>query len=185
MSRSCHSRVPLPFVCFHHPQCLRLSVTSGCPLVSVHPPAEPLPVTSFHPIMSSITSQDTTSTISHSNSSTHEEDWDRSESDIQLDGDPRTPRNSVLFPAGKTPDSSPRKDSRRGDRTLSELLKHYAEKGTDCQFSQEEATRIADVLGQWVCSLLSPLALLVSAEQLNRRPLLPDKFGFLPLRGRR
>jgi hypothetical protein len=102
--------------------------------------------------MSSIASQDTTSTISHhSQDGIHEEDWDRSEPDIQPDGNLRTPRNSVLFPADGMPDMSPGKGVRRGSRTLSELLKLYAEKGTDCQFSQEEATRIADVLGQWVC----------------------------------
>jgi len=101
--------------------------------------------------MSSIASQDTTSTLSHhAHGSTNEEDWDRSEADIQLDGDLRTPRNSVLFPADGLPDLSPRKGGRRENRTLSELLKLHAEKGTDCQFSQEEATRIADVLGQWV-----------------------------------
>jgi len=106
--------------------------------------------------MSSIASQDTTSTISHhSHDSICEEDWDRSESDIQLDGNLRTPRNSVLFPADGVPDLSPKEDGRRGNRTLSELLKLYAEKGTDCKFSQEEATRIADVLGQWVRLFLS------------------------------
>ena len=103
------------------------------------------------------TSQDTSSTISHgSRGSIREEDWDRSEPDIQMDDDPRTPRNSVLFPADGMPDPSPRKGSRRENRTLSELLKLYAEKGTDCQLSQEEATRIADVLGQWVCLTSSP-----------------------------
>lgn len=102
-------------------------------------------------VMSSIASQDTASTISQrSHGSIHEEDWDRSESDIQPECDLRTPRNSVLFPADGMPDLSPRKGCRRGNRTLSELLKLYAEKGTDCKFSQEEATRIADVLGQWV-----------------------------------
>lgn len=100
--------------------------------------------------MSSIASQGITST------STHEEDWDRSESDIRVDGDPRTPKNSVRFPVDGTSDLSPRKGSRRGNRTLSDLLKLYAEKGTDCQFSQEEATRIADVLGQWINSGSSP-----------------------------
>ncbi|KAF9652281.1 hypothetical protein BDM02DRAFT_3109266 [Thelephora ganbajun] len=54
------------------------------------------------------------------------------------------------------PDLSPRKGGRRENRTLSELLKLYSEKGTDCQFSQEEATRIADVLGQWINSGSSP-----------------------------
>jgi hypothetical protein len=102
-------------------------------------------------------SQDTTSTILHdSHGSIHEEDWDRSEIDIQADGDLRTPRNSVLFPADGMLDSSPRKGGRRENRTLSELLKLYSEKGTDCQFSQEEATRIADVLGQWVSTNYSP-----------------------------
>ena len=99
--------------------------------------------------MSSIASKGTTST------STHEEDWDRSESNIQVDGDLRTPKNSVQFPIDGMSDLTPRKGGRRGNRTLSDLLKLYAEKGTDCQFSQEEATRIADVLGQWVCLCLS------------------------------
>ena len=97
------------------------------------------------------TSQDTTSTVSRdSHGSIHEEDWDRSELDIQMDGNLRTPRNSVLFPADGILDSSPRNGGRRENRTLSELLKLYSEKGTDCQLSQEEATRVADVLGQWV-----------------------------------
>ena len=142
----------LSFV-FLHPQRLRVSiaVTSGSPLVSVLPPSNPPLVAFSRPVMSSIASQDTTSSISHgSQGSIHEEDWDRSESDIQPDGDLRTPRNSVLFPADGITDLSPRKGGRRENRTLSELLKLYAEKGTDCQFSQEEATRIADVLGQWV-----------------------------------
>jgi len=101
--------------------------------------------------------QDTTSTILHdSHGSIHEEDWDRSELDIQTGGDLRTPRNSVLFPADGMLDSSPRKGGRRENRTLSELLKLYSEKGTDCQLSQEEATRVADVLGQWINSGPSP-----------------------------
>jgi len=158
------------------------------PATSSFPLLPPLPPPNHHQlrlVMSSIASQDTTSTLSHySHDSIHEEDWDRSESDIQLDGNPRTPRNSVLFPADGVPDLSPKKGGRRGNRTLSELLKLYAEKGTDSKFSQEEATRIADVLGQWVClppSRLFPPAL---AKRLKRRPLLLDKFGFLPLRGR-
>ncbi|KAF9788701.1 hypothetical protein BJ322DRAFT_1050552 [Thelephora terrestris] len=107
--------------------------------------------------MSTIASQATTSTLSHdSRDSTHEEDWDRSESNIQVDSGLRTPRNSVQFPVDGTSDLSPRKCGGRENRTLSELLKHYAEKGTDCQFSQEEATRIADVLGQWINSGSSP-----------------------------
>lgn len=109
--------------------------------------------------MSSIASQSTTSTLSHDpRGNTHEEDWDNSESDIQVDSNLRTPRNSVQFPADGRSDLSPRKGGRRENRTLSELLKQYAEKGTDCQFSPEEATRIADVLGQWVCLSMFQLA---------------------------
>lgn len=132
---------------------------------SVLPPSKPPPVTFLRTVMSS-TSQVTTVTTSHdSQRSIREEDWDRSESDVQMVGGPKTPRNSVLFPADGMPDASPRKGGRRENRTLSELLKLYAEKGTDCQLSQEEATRIADVLGQWVClSLISTLLFIRSAE---------------------
>ena len=131
--------------------------------------------------MSSVTSQHS-STISHdSQGSLHEEDWDRSESNIQISGDLRTPRNSVLFPVNGTPDSSPRKGGGRENRTLSDLLKLYAEKGTNCQLSQEEATRIADVLGQWVC--LSALIFSLRVHRGLTRPyFLTDKLGSLTLR---
>ena len=136
--------------------------------------------------MSSVASQDTASTTSpHSRGSIHEEDWDRSESEIQPDGDLRTPRNSVLFPADGGPDLSPRKGGRRGNRTLSELLKLYAEKGTDCQFSQEEATRIADVLGQWVRLPPFLLALRVSAEKPIRPLFIVRSIRVPPLTKRR
>lgn len=84
-----------------------------------------------------------------SNSST--EDWDRSESDIKA-VKRTTPRNSVLFPRNGEEEQTPGRaeGGHSGKRTISELLKVYAEKGTDVQFSQEEATRVADVLGQWV-----------------------------------
>jgi hypothetical protein len=36
-------------------------------------------------------------------------------------------------------------------RTLSDLFKLDLEKGLNVDFSVEEAKRIADVLGQWVC----------------------------------
>ena len=166
------------------PQRLPISVTSGCPLPSVLSPSKPPPVAFPCPVMSSVASQDTVSTtLHHSHGSIHEEDWDRSESDIQPDVEQRTPRNSVLFPVDGRPYLSPGKGCRRGDRTLSELLKLYAEKGTDCQFSQEEATRIADVLGQWVRFTLFPFLLRVLAGQLTQPPSLLDKFGLLPLRG--
>ncbi|KAF8271866.1 hypothetical protein EI94DRAFT_1656918, partial [Lactarius quietus] len=45
---------------------------------------------------------------------------------------------------------------RAGKRTLSELLKLHAEKGTDVHFSAEEATRLEEVLGQWINSGPSP-----------------------------
>jgi hypothetical protein len=188
VTRSCHGRVRLAF-------CPSSSTNSASanirytrlrlPLASVPPPSEPPSVAFLRPIMSSIASQDTSSSISQpSHGGANEEDWDRSESDIQPESDSRTPRNSVLFPADGGPDLSPRKGGRRGDRTLSELLKLYAEKGTDCQFSQEEATRIADVLGQWVRPLLLRLPLLPLKERLKPHLLLLDKFGLLPLRGR-
>jgi hypothetical protein len=40
-----------------------------------------------------------------------------------------------------------------GKRTLSELLKRHAEKGTDVHFTTEEATRLEETLGRWVCTL--------------------------------
>lgn len=184
----CHGRVRLAFclsfttnsasanICY---TCLRL------PLASVLPPSEPPSAAFLYPIMSSIASQDTSSSISQPpHGGANEEDWDHSESDIQLEGDSRTPRNSVLFPADEGSDLSPRKGGRRENRTLSELLKLYAEKGTDCQFGQEEATRIADVLGQWVRPFLLRLTLPALKKRLKRQPLLSDKFGLLPLRGR-
>ncbi|KJA21533.1 hypothetical protein HYPSUDRAFT_187267 [Hypholoma sublateritium FD-334 SS-4] len=62
-----------------------------------------------------------------------------------------TPRNSVVFPGpgdllGKT----------KGRRTLSELLRLHSEKGCEGRFSADEASRIADVLGQWINSSSSP-----------------------------
>ncbi|KZT22776.1 hypothetical protein NEOLEDRAFT_1157629 [Neolentinus lepideus HHB14362 ss-1] len=71
------------------------------------------------------------------------EDWDHSE---HIPGEKAsTPRNSVAFPG-----------ERKGKRTLSELMKLYAEKGTSVKFSPEEAARLADVLGQWINSESSP-----------------------------
>ncbi|VDB95600.1 unnamed protein product [Peniophora sp. CBMAI 1063] len=43
-----------------------------------------------------------------------------------------------------------------GKRTLSELLKLHAEKGTDVHFTPEEAAKLEEVLGQWINSGLSP-----------------------------
>jgi hypothetical protein len=105
-----------------------------------------------------------------SNGSFHE-DWDGSletgndgppqttESLLQpISTDPATSCNSVVFPVVKgdkelTPgraSQSSRLGPGQAKRTLSELLKLHAVKGTDCRLSQEEATRLGDVLGQWV-----------------------------------
>ncbi|KAJ7176481.1 hypothetical protein C8R46DRAFT_988529 [Mycena filopes] len=101
----------------------------------------------------------------HSESSA--EDWDRS---LSMDGDadhnheggpPRTtPRNSVVFPAGAAgDDATPGRANGKtegGKRSLSELLRLHAEKGTDCTFSPEEAARVADVLRDWINAGSSP-----------------------------
>ncbi|KAI0826551.1 hypothetical protein BC628DRAFT_1373124 [Trametes gibbosa] len=90
------------------------------------------------------------------------EDWDRS---LSSDADPShvsTPRNSVSFPGHGiadnegTPGRNMSLGRGAGKRTLSELLKLHAEKGTDVNFTQEEASRLADVLGQWINSASSP-----------------------------
>jgi hypothetical protein len=111
------------------------------------------------------------STLSLNSTGSQNEDWDRS---LVLDSETSslsnsltlppqnsitTPRNSVIFPAddGATPGRT-RANTREGSvnanaqgkRSLSELLRLHAEKGTDFKFSQEEASRVADVLGQWV-----------------------------------
>ncbi|KAA1473023.1 hypothetical protein DENSPDRAFT_779311 [Dentipellis sp. KUC8613] len=80
------------------------------------------------------------------------EDWDRSEADIDrsLIGSAR-----VAFPSSGADAHEP-EEGRRGKRTLSELLKLHAEKGTDPNFSPEEAARVAEVLGQWINSGQSP-----------------------------
>jgi len=114
----------------------------------------------------------------NSTSSQPEDDWDRSllveMAPVEIPVTPVvvaqlssiTPRNSVVFPAEGTPGRTtgysssalPKKsDSMNGleggnkKRTLSDLLKLHSEKGSVAEFSPEEATRIADVLGQWVC----------------------------------
>lgn len=72
------------------------------------------------------------------------------------------PQNSVVFPiaegnsdadSGRSSMERSKYTSAQGKRTLSELLKLHAEKGTDCRLSPEEANRLGDVLGEWVSSL--------------------------------
>ncbi|KAH7904977.1 hypothetical protein BJ138DRAFT_840466 [Hygrophoropsis aurantiaca] len=91
------------------------------------------------------------------------EDWDRSESDIRThlslgSATATTPRNSVAFPAHGMQETPTREGSisRKAGRSLSELLKLHAEEGTDVNFSAEEASRVADVLNQWINSSTSP-----------------------------
>lgn len=103
----------------------------------------------------------------HSTGSQHE-DWDRSESEIPEDtqarlgngAPPTTPRNSVIFPADdsteKTPGKIPGASEGKSERTTSQLLRLRAADGTEGTFSQEEASRIAEVLGQWVRVLDHP-----------------------------
>ncbi|KAH7924720.1 hypothetical protein BV22DRAFT_1034872 [Leucogyrophana mollusca] len=91
------------------------------------------------------------------------EDWDRSESDIQAHlslgtATTTTPRNSVVFPADGAQETPSRGGSisGKGGRSLSELLRLHAEEGTDVNFNAEEASRVADVLNQWINSSTSP-----------------------------
>lgn len=97
------------------------------------------------------------------------EDWDRSEGEINPSRVNRqtksTPRNSVVFPSDGVEDT-PRRSLGGGKerRSLSELMRLHAEKGTDVTFNAEEASRVADVLKQWVSLTLlfstrSPLLL--------------------------
>ncbi|CAK5272034.1 unnamed protein product [Mycena citricolor] len=100
----------------------------------------------------------------HSNGSQSELDWDRS---ISVEGSmppspggskPHiTPRNSILFPANgdDDQDATPGR-GKPGKRSLSELMRLHAEKGTDCTFSPEEAARVADVLRDWINAGSSP-----------------------------
>jgi len=61
---------------------------------------------------------------------------------------PSTQGGAAADPDTPTPDSH--RGGRAGKRTLSELLKLHAEKGTDVHFTSEEANRLEELLGQWV-----------------------------------
>ncbi|RPD65590.1 hypothetical protein L226DRAFT_530868 [Lentinus tigrinus ALCF2SS1-7] len=88
------------------------------------------------------------------------EDWDRSMSSDADPNHPKTPRNSVSFPGHGADEGTPSRNGSlsrgAGKRTLSELLKLHAEEGTDVNFTPEEASRVAEVLGQWINSSSSP-----------------------------
>jgi len=112
--------------------------------------------------MSGSTTHFSMSTLSLDSTGSQNEDWDRSESDIQVDNLPSnnkqmtTPRNSVVFPADGSEKTPGRGAASKNERTLSELLKLHAEKGTGGRFSADEASRVAEVLGQWINSESSP-----------------------------
>ena len=102
------------------------------------------------------------STLSLNWNSSQNEDWDRSESDIQANignGESSKPtttlRNSVIFPNDGS-DTPGRGVASKGERTLSQLLKLHAENGAQGNFSAEEASRVAEVLGQWVSRTVFP-----------------------------
>ncbi|KAF9220732.1 hypothetical protein BS17DRAFT_660640, partial [Gyrodon lividus] len=87
------------------------------------------------------------------------EDWDRSERDINPPNGQAnfTPRNSVAFPGDDGVEDTPGRDCvGKGERSLSELMRLHAQKGTDVTCSAEEASRVADVLKQWINSGTSP-----------------------------
>lgn len=98
------------------------------------------------------------------------EDWDHPESMVDPSAVTSTTAptpSRVVFPsqgsdaaaadtdAPMAPDA--RRGGRAGKRTLSDLLKLHAEKGTDVHFTSEEANRLEDLLGQWVRSLFFSL----------------------------
>ncbi|KAI9458859.1 hypothetical protein BJY52DRAFT_1267548 [Lactarius psammicola] len=91
------------------------------------------------------------------------EDWDHLDSPMTDSPTTVSPTatSRVAFPSHGAADDSPVPGApphggRAGKRTLSELLKLHAEKGTDVHFSAEEAARLEEVLGQWINSGPSP-----------------------------
>ncbi|KAI0826449.1 hypothetical protein BC629DRAFT_1434863 [Irpex lacteus] len=90
----------------------------------------------------------------HSPGGAQSEDWDRWVNETH-----NISQNSVQFPGISEPNTQDEPESAgsaKAKRTLSELLKLHAERGTDVNFSPEEADRVAEVLGQWINSRPSP-----------------------------
>ncbi|KAI0088825.1 hypothetical protein BDY19DRAFT_149779 [Irpex rosettiformis] len=87
-----------------------------------------------------------------------EGDWDR----WTYDASKNTSQNSVQFPGISEPNTTTQEEplnsaaSSNAKRTLSALLKLHAERGTDVNFSPEEADRVAEVLNRWINSSSSP-----------------------------
>lgn len=110
------------------------------------------------------------------------EDWDHLESPTNDSSTTlgSTALSRVAFPSHGTADDSPMPRApphgrRAGKRTLSELLKLHAEKGTDVHFSVEEAARLGEVLGQWVRVAIHPISgddpcLMVIVLKINSGP---------------
>lgn len=87
----------------------------------------------------------------HSPGGAQSEDWDRWVNETH-----NISQNSVQFPGTSEPNTQDEPESpgsAKAKRTLSELLKLHAERGTDVNFSPEEADRVAEVLGQWVSGI--------------------------------
>jgi hypothetical protein len=140
------------------------------------------------------------SQVSLSSTGSNGEDWDHSMSqyDIRRDtgvycsdsNQTMTPRNSIAFPAENIERTPRRGASSEGKRPLSELLNLHAQKGTDIRFTAEDASRLAEVLGQWVSVDWLPHidhlthSLCISTTR-SPRTHHTDKFRTLSVRSRR
>jgi hypothetical protein len=93
------------------------------------------------------------------------EDWDASSN----------ASTSVPFPRdqsqeqGDDPSGEAHDHAEGKTRTLSHLLRLYAEEGTDVSMSVEEADAVADALGQWVSTLDTSLSTIDELLPLARR----------------
>jgi hypothetical protein len=144
------------------------------------------------------------SQLSLNSTNSQGDDWDRSF--VQQDGkghvatsrastsQMRTPRSSVIFPSPiednqRTPG---KRSTQAAKRPLSEILRMHAEKGTDVKCSPEDASRLAEALGQWVRSCTSiprfqtlTEALATSSFRSEIVSALTDKFIPISVRRRR
>jgi hypothetical protein len=78
------------------------------------------------------------------------EDWDRSESSPDAVVGGESSMDDQLAVTGTDEGSHDLAPKATAKRSITELLRLYAEKGTKVGFSVEEASRVAEVLGQWV-----------------------------------
>ena len=144
-------------------------------------------------------------------SSLSPEDWDHSEPTTTIDHSTATATannttasaaapSRVVFPSssqgGRDDDddattSAPApplpEGGRSGKRTLSELLKFHAEKGTDVHFTTEEAARLEETLGRWARLFFSFFFFFFRTSLLNAvlcRVLIIDQLLFVAVRRR-